>query len=296
MKRTSLRRLRDLCEWLLLKALFAFFRAIGIQKSSDMMGALARWVGPKLRSKNRIARTNLRHAFPEWSDERVEKTILGMWDNMGRYLGEFPHIAHMSKDDFRAIVEVHGEEHLKAAAESEHGTLFFSAHMGNWELGAKTAWVCDAPCSIVYRPLNNPHVDALANWHRNHYQVRGLPKNSRGSRELVKNLRNGERVAILIDQKMNTGIPVPFFGRDAMTATAIADLTIRYGYPIMPTQVERLDNTCRFRVTLHPPVKWESTGDAKADAKKIMRLLHSHMETWITQHPEQWFWLHKRWG
>lgn len=294
MKRTPIRRVRDLCEWLLLKLLFVFLRLIGLQASSRFIGALGRCVG-KFSSKNRVARKNLRHAFPEWDDARIETTLRGMWENMGRYLGEFPHIAPMDKTAFRRMTEIVGEEHLYAATGKGKGALFFSAHMANWELGAKTAWACDTPFAIVYRPLNNPHVDATTNHHRDQYQLRGLPKNTAGSREMVKTLRNGEPVAILIDQRMKKGIPVPFFGRDAMTATAIADLAIKYGYPIIPTQVERLGSDCRFRVTFHPPVEWQASGDDKADAATLMRQLHAIMETWIRERPEQWFWVHKRW-
>lgn len=109
-------------------------------------------------------------------------------------------------------------------------------------------------------------------------------------------LRQGEPVAILIDQKLNTGQPVPFFGRDAMTATAIADLAIKYGYPIIPTRVERVSDTPSFRITFEAPVQWQKTDNAQADALTIMGKLHSIMEDWIRAHPSQWFWVHKRWG
>lgn len=291
-----LKRLRHALEWSVLKLLLALFRVMGMPASSHYMGKLARWLGPKLRKKSNIARNNLRHAFPDWSAAQIDDTIAGMWENMGRYLGEFPHIAPMSAEAFRHIADIEGEEHLHAATNSGKGALFFSAHMGNWELGAKTGWTCDAPFSIVYRPLNNPWVDKETNRHRDQYQLRGLPKNQAGSRALIKTLRDGKPVAILIDQKMNSGIPVPFFGRNAMTSPAIAELAIKYGYPIIPTRVERIDDAPHFRITFEPPVQWQSSGDNKADAAAIMQQLHSIMERWISERPDQWFWVHKRWG
>lgn len=296
MRYPFLKRMQHALEWGILSALFAVLRCTSIQTSSDTVGRLARAISPLVTSKNRVARQNLQHAFPNWDDERTDAVIKDMWENMGRYLGEFPHIAPMSAGDFRQLAEIRGEENLKAATSGGEGSLFFSAHMGNWELGAKSSWACGVPFAIVYRPLNNPWVDKATNEHRDQYQLRGLPKNASGSRELMKTLRNGQPVAILIDQKMNTGIPVPFFGRDAMTSTAIADLAVKYGYPIIPTRVERLGRQAKFRITFEPPVQWSPTGDARADAAALMRQLHSIMERWISERPEQWFWVHKRWG
>lgn len=128
------KRLRHVVEWVTLQLLFALFRLIGLHASSAAMGRLGRWLGPKVRKKSAIARHNLRAAFPDWPAERIEETIASMWENIGRYLGEFPHIARLSKDEFREIADIQGIHHLEAAT-AQGGALFFSAHMANWELG-----------------------------------------------------------------------------------------------------------------------------------------------------------------
>lgn len=295
MRYPPLKRIRHVLEWGALQLLVASLSRIGLRRASGWMGAFARRIGPLVRRKHNIARRNLRRAFPDWSEAQVEQTLRDMWENMGRYVGELPYIASMSADDFRAIAEIRGEEHL-LAAKSCDGSLFFSAHMANWELGAKASWACGVPFAIVYRPLNNPLTDRMASNYRDRYQLRGLPKTAVGSRELLKTLRDGDPVAILIDQKMNTGVPIPFFGHEAMTSPAIADLAVKYGHPIIPTRVERLGHEPKFRITFEPPVHWEPTGDAKADAITIMEKLHGIMEGWIREHPGHWFWVHKRWG
>lgn len=295
MQPSLLKRLRHVLEWGVLKLLLGIFLLLGLRRSSDWMGAFGRFLGPKLRRKSDIARRNLRLAFPDWSEQQIEDTIVEMWDNLGRYLGELPHIAPMQPQAFLQIAEIRGQEHL-LAAKSCDGSLFFSAHMANWELGAKTSWACGVPFAIVYRPLNNPLTDRMTNGFRDQYQLRGLPKTAAGSRDLLKTLRDGDPVAILIDQKMNTGSAIPFFGQEAMTSLAIADLAVKYGHPIIPTRVERLGRSATFRITFEPPVHWERTDDAKADAAALMLKLHSIMEGWIRERPGQWFWVHKRWG
>lgn len=293
--RQRFKRLQHVLEWALAVTLFRIFLCIGIDRASHVMGRLARYVGPLL-PKSDIAYRNLRMAFPEWDENTVRRAVAGMWENMGRYLAEMPHIAPMSAEDFRQIAEIRGEENLHTVTRESKGALFFSAHMANWELGAKASWACGVPFAIVYRPLNNPLADALTNHHRNQYQLRGLPKTAAGSRELLRSLRSGEPVAILIDQKMRNGYPIPFFGHNAMTSTAIADLAVKYGYPVIPTRVERLGHAARFRITFEPPVKWNPTGDAKDDAINLMHKLHRIMEGWIRERPDQWFWVHRRWG
>ncbi|MCH2547265.1 MAG: lysophospholipid acyltransferase family protein [Alphaproteobacteria bacterium] len=295
MQASPLKRLRHVLEWGVLKLLFALARIVGYQRSSAALGAFARKFGPKLRKSN-VAKRNLSLAFPQWEEAKLDAVIADMWENMGRYMGELPHIAPMTAEEFRNIAEIHGEDILHTATDNNKGALFFSAHMANWELGAKASWACGVPFAIVYRPLNNPLADKMTTAFRDKYQSQGLPKTGAGTRELLKTLRNGKPVAILIDQKMNTGVPVPFFGRDAMTATAIADLAIKFGYPIIPTRVERISNAPTHRITFEPPVEWEPSGDDKADALMIMGKLHDIMEGWIRERPGQWFWVHKRWG
>lgn len=289
------KQLKHRLEWLLVRGGFALFGALPMETASNIGAWVARILGPYLKV-TQVARRNLRRAFPEWTEEKITETIEGVWDGLGRYAAEFPHIASLSAEAFAEMTEVVGMEQLAALAEKGQPALFFSCHMANWELGAKAAWAVGAPVSIVYRPLNNRLVDALVNSYRDQYQKSGIPKTANGSRELLKGLKNGDRFAILIDQKMRPGIPVPFFGHDAMTSSSVADLALRYGYPILPARIERIGRTPRFRVTVYPPVEYTQTGDHAADAKAIMQTCHNIMESWIRERPEQWFWLHKRWG
>ena len=101
-------------------------------------------------------------------------------------------------------------------------------------------------------------------------------------------------MAMLIDQKMNDGIAVPFFGRDAMTAPAIAEFALRYDMPLIPVRAVRTKD-CHFEVTIYPPLAYEKTGDDEKDILAIMTQINAQLESWIREYPEQWFWVHKRW-
>jgi KDO2-lipid IV(A) lauroyltransferase len=93
---------------------------------------------------------------------------------------------------------------------------------------------------------------------------------------------------------MNDGIPVPFFGRPAMTAPALAQLALRFDCAIVPARVERLKGA-RFRLTVFPPLELPRTGNRHADTLAIMTRVNAILESWIRARPELWFWLHRRW-
>jgi KDO2-lipid IV(A) lauroyltransferase len=99
---------------------------------------------------------------------------------------------------------------------------------------------------------------------------------------------------MLVDQKMNDGIAVPFFGRDAMTAPALAVLALRYDCAVVPIRMQRLKGA-RFRMISEPPLALPKTGDNNADRRALMIEVNAIVERWVREHPEQWLWLHRRW-
>ena len=152
------------------------------------------------------------------------------------------------------------------------------------------------PLTVVYRAANNPFVDYLLLAVRRHgVGAEFISKGKAGARELLSAIEAGRHVGLFVDQKMNDGIPVPFFGRDAMTAPALARLALKSDRPIVPLRVERLRGAT-FRITVHPPLDVPRTGDREADVFNVMVRVNGILEAWIRQSPGQWFWVHDRWG
>jgi KDO2-lipid IV(A) lauroyltransferase len=101
-------------------------------------------------------------------------------------------------------------------------------------------------------------------------------------------------LGLLADQKMNDGISVPFFGRPAMTSSALAFLALRFYCDVFPLRVERLAGA-HFRVTVFPPLLLPRSGDRHTDAAALMTRVNETLEAWVRNRPEQWLWLHRRW-
>jgi KDO2-lipid IV(A) lauroyltransferase len=121
-----------------------------------------------------------------------------------------------------------------------------------------------------------------------------IPKGREGAAQMLRLMRQGLHFGAMMDQKLNEGIAVPFFGHDAMTATAPVEIALRTGGPIVPVRCVRLPDS-RFRIEVLPPLAFGRTEDRKADTMRILRQINEIMEGWIREYPEQWFWLHRRW-
>lgn len=270
---------------------YGLFAALPLDWASGFGGWLLRMVGPRLRRLSNIARRNLAAAFPEADRDEIERIVVGMWDNLGRTLGEYPHLSTLVG---KGRVVVDGRDVVALLRDDGRAGLFFAAHLGNWEVGPLAAVGEGLPLSVVYRAPNNPMVAWLFSKGRTSGGADLVPKGGAGAKRLLKVLRDGGHVGLLVDQKMNDGIPVPFFGRDAMTAPALAEFACRYRCPVAPLRVERLEGA-RFRIVILPPIEVPDTGNRRADVAETMRRVNAMIETWVRARPEQWLWVHRRW-
>ncbi|MBV24090.1 MAG: lauroyl acyltransferase, partial [Rhodospirillaceae bacterium] len=119
-------------------------------------------------------------------------------------------------------------------------------------------------------------------------------KGSTGGRESIRVLKEGGHLVLIADQKMNDGITVPFFGREAMTAPALAQLALKFGCPVVPAKVVRTGGA-HFRLTLYPPLEMPASGDKQANVAALMGQVNELIEGWVRENPGQWMWVHQRW-
>lgn len=278
--------IRHILEAGLLKLLFAAFRILPLDTASRAGGFIARAVGPCFKA-HRTAAKNLAMVFPEKTEKERRRILNGMWDNLGRVAGEF---SHLPAEELIRRVEVSGIEHLPM----DRPAIFISGHFGNWELTYPVPHAHGIKTALVYRHLNNPYADAIIARLRATRSTAMLAKGPRGAVKLARAIKDGLSLAMLVDQKMNEGVAVPFFGNPAMTAPAVAQLALRYDMPIVPARIVRTGG-CHFKGTAYPPLAFEKTGDDEKDVLAILTAINKTLEGWIRETPEQWFWVHKRW-
>ncbi len=273
--------------------LYVKFAVLPVGAASAIGGWLGRTFGPMLPVHRRAAR-NIARAMPELSPSELRRVVKGMWDNIGRVMGEYPHIDRITNDPGQGRVEIAGMEHVAALRDTPGAVILFAGHFANWELYTLSLAKLGLPYTHIYRIPNNPYVERLMHRLRRLDPDEIAAKGAGGARKAIEVLRAGRRLGILIDQKMNDGIAVPFFGRPAMTAPALAQLAMRFDCPVVPVQLERLAG-CRFRLTFHAPLEITRTGDRQADVLAVMIQVNRALEDWVRARPEQWLWLHRRW-
>ena len=284
---------RHLLEAGALWALLWLFRFMPVERASALGGRLGRLAGRFLHARNRVARRNIEASFPGIADDEVRRIVAGMWENFGSYVGEFPHLHDIAADRAGRIRVVPESAH-DAVAPPAGPVLYVGAHYGNFEVA--TAWGLHRglDLAIVYRRASNPWSERVIRFWRAKRGGIWIPKGRAGARGVLAAVRQGRAVAILADQKLRHGVAVPFFGRDAMTAPAVAELALRHDVPIVPVRIVRR-RRARFEVRVGKPLDIARTGDRQADVRAVLVAINRIFEGWIREHPGHWLWLHHRW-
>ena len=256
---------------------------------------LARLWGDLDRRHVRVALDNLRHAFPHWDDARRLRTARGVYAHFGQVLFDILWLSERPLQTVLRVVKVEGREHVEKAAAAGRGTVLVTAHFGNWEAHGVAHALLFGPLGLVARPLDNPRLDARLCSFRSRSGNSVIYK-QRALAQVLRILRQGEGVAILIDQNVqeSDGVFVDFFGRPAATTTVAAALAVKTGCSLVPVRVS-LASDGRYRATYEPAVQWVPSGDRQRDILQLTQALTRRIEAWVREVPEQWLWIHRRW-
>ncbi len=292
-----LRQVLHRVEALAAKAALSLFRALGPARASNLGGALARTIGPWL-PVSTVADANLRLAMPELDAPSRRRIVRGVWDNLGRTVAEFPHLATLRHDtpSGPGWIAV-GAEILEAQARTGGPVLFVSGHIGNWEMLPPAVAQFGLPFASFYRAAGNPLIDAVIRNLRQDAMGCEVPlfaKGPRGARAALAHVMRGGALGMLVDQKMNDGIEARLFGHPAMTAPALASIALRQRCPVIPGRIERL-GPARLRLVVDAPLTLPDTGNRIADQAALTQQVNDVLERWIRAQPEAWLWLHRRW-
>jgi KDO2-lipid IV(A) lauroyltransferase len=237
----------------------------------------------------------LRAAYPDKTEAERESIVIGMCDNLGRTAAEYAHLDKLRIDGDNPRLTFLGTAFGDQAYARGKGVIFFSGHFANWEVMPFAAAQFGYRGGEVYRPANNPYVDRwIVSQRKNNGTPDQIAKGPRGTRQIFTALRRGEGVFLLADQKTNEGLPVSFFGRNAMTTLAPAMLALKCGAVLVPASNERTDGA-HFQIRLHEPLEFVPSGDDARDVYDLTIAITKRIEQIVRERPSQWLWLHRRW-
>ena len=258
--------------------------------------ALGRILGALDRRHIAIAVENLRHAFPDWTDERRRQVAHAVYGHFGAVLLDILWMAHRTPAEVSALVEeVIGAEHVERALAEGKGVLLITAHVGNWELHGLAHGHRFGAIGVVARPLDNPELDRRLCAFRTGGGNSVIYK-QRALAQVLRLLRDNRGIALLIDQNVQEGdgIFVDFFNRKAATTTVAAALAVKTGAALLPCRTElRADG--RYRLLYDAPLAVAGSADKQAEIARLTQELTRVIEGWIRQAPAQWLWIHRRW-
>lgn len=288
--------MREWLEYAVVRALVALLgslprgaaRAIGAG-----VGAAAYRLMGRLRT---VGLCNLELAFPEKSAAERQQILRRLYRNLGWLLAEFCQMPHYTRESTRSFLHCEGLEHYLAARERGKGVLIVTGHLGAWEVSSYYHSLMGHPMSIVIRRLDNARVDRLVNAIRCLHGNRVLHKDD-FARGLLAAMRHGETVGILMDTNMTPpqGVFVPYFGREACTASGLARVALKTGAAVLPGFMLWEESEQKYVLRFGEEIPLVATGDDEADALANTARFTTVIEDWVRRYPDQWLWVHRRW-
>lgn len=286
-----MKSIRYALEAALVYILLFIFKSLPVDTASALGGWIGRTIGPRLGGSRKALR-HIQKALIGVSPQNQKEAIEDMWENLGRCIAEYPHLNYIVKNR----VTVKGGEIIKRYSDAGDPAILFGGHLGNWEVGACFVPVLfNQPLDMTYRAPNNPWVDKILLKARLHNpNIRAHPKSRTAGKALIEAIKNRRFVGVLLDQKYNEGVSVPFFGLEAMTNPVFVQLAQKYKCSMIPARCERT-NGVNFEIEVFEPLSLFHDQDKPRDIKDVLADVHIHLEDWIKKAPGQWLWIHNRW-
>ena len=276
-------------EFILIKILFFIFKFIGYKFSSNLGFLIGIFFGPLFKSKKQIIK-NLEKANIQ-KPQNLKKIASNVLGNYGRILAEYVHLEDFRNDKLKKYISIEGLEHLYYLKKSKKKAVFISGHFNNFELMAMQIEKAGIELAAIYRPLNNVFLNKTMEKIRTENICKNQIKKGRaGSREIIKNVKNGKSIAIMIDQRVREGEKVNFFNHLATTTTIPAQLIKKYDCELVPVYIERIKNNY-FKMFVSKPIKINN----KKSIIEITKFLNNLLERMILRNIDQWIWTHNRW-
>ncbi len=231
---------------------------------------------------------NLRLIFPELSADERARIRREVADNFGRsFIETFSARAFQRRAPW-GPPQGPGWAALQATLAQGKGALLVGGHFGQWEAVRGALKARGIEVGALYRPLNNPWLERDYIENMTEHGAPMLPRGGAGMRELIRHLRAGGVVAILLDQYVLDGAPIEFLGHPAPTGTAIGALAARFGVPMIPAYGTRGADGVEIAIDFEAPI-------APGSAEAMTQAAADSLSARVRARPGQYYWLHRRW-
>jgi KDO2-lipid IV(A) lauroyltransferase len=287
--------MKNTLEFILFISLSYFIRFCGLNFARKLCYPFAYLFFYFIPIRKNVVIENLSKAFPELAGNEINRIAFNCYKNFIISLIEIMYMRGMDKKEIINILPAGNADLIKRKYEEGKGVILLSAHFGNWELiAASVSARINIPLHIVVKPQRNPYVNEWMNKVRTKWNNKIIPLGV-SIRQVYKEIKNKNLVAMVADQRgPYEGIRLKFFGINTAVYSGPAILAIKTGAPIIYGLTIRQPDYS-YKVVLE---EIDLSGLPETEEEKILEISRRHtsfLEKYIKQHPEQWFWMHKRW-
>ena len=271
--------------------LFLLFKILGLRLSKSFSSFIFKTIGPYFRS-NKTSNSNLTIAFPELDEYEKDKIVNDMWATYGKIFAEYIFIKDFRQSArFSKKVVIENQKGLEEVKQKKKPVIFISGHFDNFELMAMHIERSGINLAAIYRPLNNKFLNPIMeNIRKKYICKKQIQKGISGTKELLREFKNGTSIALMIDQRVSEGVKCDFFGEEALTTTIPAQFIKKFDAEVVPIYIERsIDDNFKIKI-------FDNIQFSKDDSiEKITLELNKILEKMIITNPKQWIWTHNRW-
>ena len=252
-----------------------------------MGGVMRRIIGPAA-GYDRRSLEHLKMIYPRMTASERQHVTQGVLDNMGRtFIENYSTRKFLSRME-NAPIDGPGVNAMERAAKQGRAVILVTGHFGNYEAPRAALVGRGFQVGGLYRPARNKFFNR--HYARTMHAFGGpvFEQGTRGTAGFVRHLKKGGWLVLLFDQHVSEGIALPFLGRPAATATSAAQLALRYDALLIPFYGIRKQNGLDFEIVFEAPIQ-------PSNEETMTRLMNESLEARIAAHPDQWFWVHRRW-
>ena len=284
-----MRKLVYFIEFIIINLFFIICKILGYKISSDLGFFVGKTFGNIFRSKKSIIQNLIKSKISiQTSEDTFAQNVLG---NYGRILAEYPFLKDFRNNILSKYIKIDGMNNLEKVKKKDKPVVFISGHFNNFELMAMQLEKSGINLAAIYRPLNNTFLNKnMENIRTNFICKNQIKKGRSGTRQILENLKKGNSIALMIDQRVTEGIKIDFFGNLASTTTIPAQIIKKYKCDIVPIYIER-DRKHYFKMYVSQPIEISS----EKSYEEISLHLNKILEKMILKNPDQWIWTHDRW-
>ena len=272
----------------LLRSLIGALLLLPYRLRVPLSGWLVAYIVAPIAGYRARIRDNLALVFPDMDAAEVTRLCRAVPRNIGRSLIELYSGAEFIARVTRQPLQGPGLAALDAAHKAGRPVILVTGHFGNYDASRAALIARGYRVGGLYRPMNN-------GWFNDHYVAAIsrigkplFPRGKKGLGDMIRFLRSGGMLGLVIDQHMGDGARLQFFGRDALTGLSAAELALKYDALVIPTYGIRAENGLDFDIVIEAPIP-------HGTPEQMTQALNDSLEQLVRTHMDQWFWIHRRW-